>query len=52
VEVVERCSDTRNREPQLQQSEEEQRDQDGRNEYVDNFLNGIAPVFSAFREGP
>ena len=42
VEIVERCSDTKNSEAQLNQNEEEQRDQDGRYKCEDYFLDGTA----------
>ena len=42
VEVVERCSDTNDRQAQLEQDEEEQRDYEDRNECEDDFLDEMA----------
>ena len=43
MEIVERRSNAKNRETQLKQNEEKQRDQNGCNKCEDNFLNEMAP---------
>ena len=44
MEIVERRSNTKNREAQLKQNKEEQGDQNGGNKCKDNFLNEVAPA--------